>query len=292
MNSLRIARFSVFAFFTITGASVTFWAVHIPYVEDKLQISHAVIGGILLVFGAGSLTAIQIVGHFIDRFGSKAATTFSGVFLGLTMFLPGLANDPFWLGFALYLMGIGVGATDVAMNAQAVEVEKAYKRAIFSTFHAMWSIGGLIGATLGGLALASGLEMQTTMSLAAIATIIISMILGPTLLQNPSIEKPLVESTRKTAKFLALFGSLEQWRELQLLPKEQVVTGQLFITRELLKAHLRKHPSPLWFLQAPWELQDCLSTSWFLKREEFLLFDMVLWFPQLEPSCSYSPLLL
>ena len=200
MNSLRLARFSVFAFFTIAGASITFWAVHIPYVEDRLGISHAIIGGILLVFGAGSLTAIQIVGHFIDRFGSKAATTFSGIFLGVTMFLPGLAQDPFWLGFALYLMGIGVGATDVAMNAQAVEVEKAYKRAIFSTFHAMWSLGGLLGATLGGAALVAGFEMQLTMSIAGGATIIISILLGPALLDRPVLEKVTQEIDSKSDK--------------------------------------------------------------------------------------------
>ena len=200
MNSLKLARFSVFAFFTIAGASITFWAVHIPSVEDRLDISHAVIGGILLVFGAGSLTAIQIVGHFIDRFGSKTSTTFSGVFLGATMFLPGMAQDPFWLGFTLYLMGIGVGATDVAMNAHALEVEKAYERPIFSTFHAMWSIGGLIGATLGGAALVAGFEMQTTMSLAGAATIVISLVLGPTLLDRPVLEKAALEVNSKSEK--------------------------------------------------------------------------------------------
>jgi predicted MFS family arabinose efflux permease len=150
VSALQKARFAVFAYFTIAGAAVTFWAVHIPFVENKLDISHAAIGTLLLVFGGGALTAIQLVGNLIDRVGSRTATFLSGTFMGVMLFLPGLADTPLFLGVALFLLGIGVGATDVAMNAHAVDVEKAYQRPIFSAFHAMWSFGGLIGASIGG----------------------------------------------------------------------------------------------------------------------------------------------
>jgi MFS family permease len=175
VSALQKARFAVFAYFTIAGAAVTFWAVHIPFVENKLNISHAAIGTLLLVFGGGALTAIQLVGNLIDRVGSRTATFLSGTFMGVMLFLPGLADSPLFLGVALFLLGIGVGATDVAMNAHAVEVEKAYKRPIFSAFHSMWSFGGLIGAGIGGLALANSLDMQTTLSAAAIATLVIAI---------------------------------------------------------------------------------------------------------------------
>jgi MFS family permease len=91
------------------------------------------------------------------------------------LFLPGLATTPWFLAVALFLLGIGVGATDVAMNAHAVDVEKAYQRPIFSAFHSMWSFGGLIGASLGGIALANNLDMQTTLSAAGIATLFIAI---------------------------------------------------------------------------------------------------------------------
>jgi MFS family permease len=175
VSALQKARFAVFAYFTIAGAAVTFWAVHIPFVENKLNISHAAIGTLLLVFGGGALTAIQLVGNLIDRVGSRTATFLSGTSMGVMLFLPGLADSPLFLGVALFLLGIGVGATDVAMNAHAVEVEKAYKRPIFSAFHSMWSFGGLIGAGIGGLALANSLDMQTTLSAAAIATLVIAI---------------------------------------------------------------------------------------------------------------------
>ena len=175
MSALQKARFAVFAYFTIAGAAVTFWAVHIPFVESKLDISPAAIGTLLLVFGGGALTAIQLVGNLIDRVGSRTATFVSGTFMGIMLFFPGLADTPLLLGFTLFLLGIGVGATDVAMNAHAVDVEKAYQRPIFSAFHAMWSFGGLIGASIGGVALANELDMQTTLSGAAIATLFIAI---------------------------------------------------------------------------------------------------------------------
>jgi MFS family permease len=75
------------------------------------------------------------------------------------------------------------------MNAHAVEVEKAYGRPIFSAFHAMWSLGGLIGATLGGFALASNFEMQATLSLAAIGTLLVSILMRTWLLPDSPNQK-------------------------------------------------------------------------------------------------------
>jgi MFS family permease len=198
VNSLQKARFAVFAYFTIAGAAVTFWAVHIPYVENKLDISHSAIGALLLVFGAGALTAIQLVGNLIDRVGSKTATSLAAVFMGLMLFLPGFANSALFLGVGLFLLGIGVGATDVAMNAHAVEVEKAYGRPIFSAFHAMWSFGGLLGASIGGIALANELDMQTTLSAAAILTLLIAITMRSWMLpDNPNQKKAAVAANKK-----------------------------------------------------------------------------------------------
>lgn len=195
MTKLRRARFAVFAYFTMCGAAVTFWAVHIPYIETKLEISHSVIGGLLLAFGAGALTAIQVVGNLVDRVGSRTATYLASIFMGLMLFFPGLTTSTWTLAAALILLGFGVGSLDIGMNAHAVEVEKAYGKPIFSAFHAMWSFGGLIGAGLGGLALANGMQMQLTLSIAAGAIILLSIALRNWMLpDNPN------QSNSKTAE--------------------------------------------------------------------------------------------
>ena len=43
-------------------------------------------------------------------------------------------------------MGIVTGMLDVAMNAQAILVEQEYKKSIMTSFHALFSIGMMIGA--------------------------------------------------------------------------------------------------------------------------------------------------
>ena len=54
----------------------------------------------------------------------------------------------------LVLLGGLVGGMDVAMNANAVAVERRMGRAIMSSCHAWWSLGGLAGAATGGLLIA------------------------------------------------------------------------------------------------------------------------------------------
>jgi MFS family permease len=73
------------------------------------------------------------------------------------------------------------------MNAHAVEVEKAYGRPIFSAFHAFWSLGGVIGAAVGGAALAAGLPMVVTLSSLGIFCGVIALLLNAWLLDNPKI---------------------------------------------------------------------------------------------------------
>jgi predicted MFS family arabinose efflux permease len=197
MTSLQKARFAVFAYFTIAGAAMTFWAVHIPYVENKLEISHSTIGGLLLVLGAGALTASLVIGQFIDRVGSRTATFTAAVFMGLMLFLPGFAAEEIVLGLSLFGLGFGIGATDISMNAHAVEVEKEYGRPIFSAFHAMWSFGGLLGATLGGLALANNLEMQVTLAIAGIFTLIVAICMRGWLLPDQPNQQRANEVNRE-----------------------------------------------------------------------------------------------
>ena len=158
------ARVAVTFLFVFTGAATTAWAVHIPVVKEHFNLSNAQVGWVIMMLGLGAVTSMQFMGQIVDKRGSKFGTVFAGICASVAVILPALATNVYMLCAALFVFGFFLSATDVSMNAQAVELEKRYGRPIFSAFHAYWSIGCFIGATLGGAALAAGWPMIATLS--------------------------------------------------------------------------------------------------------------------------------
>src|SRR4029453_11718176 len=68
------------------------------------------------------------------------------------------------------------GGLDVAMNAQAALVEQRYARPIMSSFHGLWSIGGLAGAALGGLIATEGGMVRTHLLGVAVAATLLALV--------------------------------------------------------------------------------------------------------------------
>jgi MFS family permease len=93
----------------------------------------------------------------VSRYGSKQISTGSSLLLCLSVALLGLASNGATLATALFIFGAFAAAMDVSMNAQGVEVEKGLGAPTMSRFHGMFSLGGMIGAGLGGVAAAHGI---------------------------------------------------------------------------------------------------------------------------------------
>lgn len=154
----RAARFAVALCFFLAGALFASWVTRIPAVETALGMSHATLGLVLLTSSIGALIAMPLTGACIARFGSRAIAQATVVLYCAS--LPGLAlaQSPFQLAIALFILGAFYGGLDVAMNAQAVAVERSYGRPIMGSFHALFSLGGLAGAAVGGLVVEAGIS--------------------------------------------------------------------------------------------------------------------------------------
>lgn len=188
MTILQRARVSVYVYFLLCGSAVTVWATHIPEVEKLFGISHAQIGILILLVGAGALASMQFVGSMVDKHGSAKTLTITSIALGLALCLPGFSPNYLTLAITLFVLGGTIGAIDIAMNAQALLVERAYGRPIFSSFHAMWSIGGVLGTAVAGTALAMKFAMALTMSTWGIVTLAIGLIFSKSLLPQENIQ--------------------------------------------------------------------------------------------------------
>lgn len=153
-GALGRARWAIALVFFLNGAVVGVWAPHIPLVKERLAIGPGLLGLALLGAAAGALVAMPLAGMLMGRFGSAAVTRVSTFAFCAALPLPVLAPDVALLIAALVFFGMSGGAMDVAMNAHAIAVETRLPRPAMSSFHGMYSLGGLIGAGVGGVLLA------------------------------------------------------------------------------------------------------------------------------------------
>ncbi|MYV54812.1 MFS transporter, partial [Streptomyces sp. SID3212] len=162
-RSLRAGRLATFAYFVLAGFIMGMWIVHIPVIEHRTGISHAVLGWLLLLLGAGAFGGMQLAGPLTDRFGARTVVPAGAALCAASLVLPGLAVDVWTLGGALLLLGVGNGCLDVSMNAHAVQVERGYGRPVMSAFHAWFSIGGVLAALIGAFTLGRGWSAAATL---------------------------------------------------------------------------------------------------------------------------------
>ncbi|MDX2167668.1 MAG: MFS transporter [Deltaproteobacteria bacterium] len=166
-TQLQRARVAVAAVFFVNGAVLASWVPHIPFVKARLAIGDGALGVVLLAMACGALCALSIAGWLVARHGSRRVTCAAGYGLCALMPLPVLAAlalpaampraAPGLVALALFALGAANATLDVAMNAQAVVVETNYARAIMSSFHGLFSLGGLAGAAAAGIATQLGL---------------------------------------------------------------------------------------------------------------------------------------
>ncbi|MEW2522674.1 MFS transporter [Actinacidiphila alni] len=181
-RSLRAGRLATFGFFALNGFVLGMWIVHIPAVEHRVGISHAVLGWLLLLLGGGGFAGMQLAGPLSDRIGARKVVPASAVLCSAAVVLPGLATNPWALGAALLVLGFGNGCLDVSMNTHAVQVERGYGRPIMSAFHAVFSVGGVVASLLGALTLKLGWSPAATLGAAAVVAIAASLLATPALL--------------------------------------------------------------------------------------------------------------
>jgi MFS family permease len=159
-----------------SGFAFASWAARIPQVRDRLHLSPASLGLVLLALAIGSLIALPLAGVVVHRFGSRRAVASTAVLLGVAFVIIALGYlvgvVPVFAG--LFLAGFANGTWDVAMNVQGAMVERHLGRAIMPRFHAGFSVGTVAGALVGAAAVAGNVPVTAhLLVVAALVTIVI-----------------------------------------------------------------------------------------------------------------------
>lgn len=182
----RRARAAVFGVFGVNGFLFAIWVVHIPSVERRTEISHSTLGSLLLILAVGAIIGMQTSGPLSDRFGSNRLVTIAGVGLSCALLGPALSTHVVALGASLFVFGMFNGALDVSMNSQAVDIERLYPRPIMSSFHALFSVGGVLGSLVGAVTLSADVPLTVSMGSAAVLGVASMALCRPFLMADAS----------------------------------------------------------------------------------------------------------
>jgi MFS family permease len=138
-------RIAVKIAFFVNGFIYANWSSRLPRIQEIYHADYGRIGLVLLSLSVGAVAAMPFAGWMIIKNGSRRITLITAILY--CIFVPLIPLLPNFISLlALYLfMGVATGMLDVAMNAQAIVIERAYNRPIMTSFHALFSIGMMIG---------------------------------------------------------------------------------------------------------------------------------------------------
>jgi MFS family permease len=148
--SRKIHRRAVGALFFLLGLCFASWASRIPSVQQKMGISEAELGGVLLAIPLGQLLSLPLAGWLVAKEGSRKVVLWGVGLYAVALVGLGWASSLYQLVPCLVLFGIGGNLTNISVNTQAVGVERFYQhKPIMASFHGLWSLAGFVAAAVG-----------------------------------------------------------------------------------------------------------------------------------------------
>ncbi|MFG3230094.1 MFS transporter [Streptomyces antibioticus] len=144
---LRRGRASLAFSFFAQGAAFALLVTRIPAIQDRYGVSDALLPAFLaavpVLAGAGSVATEQLV----KRLQASALLRWSQPVVLLALVGVGAGDTMLQLAVSLAVFGLSVGVLDASMNMLGVSLQRAYGRSIMLSFHAAYSLGGIVGAS-------------------------------------------------------------------------------------------------------------------------------------------------
>ncbi|MFJ8537310.1 MFS transporter [Streptomyces sp. NPDC093591] len=145
---LRRGRASLAFSFFAQGVAFALLVTRIPAIQDRYGVSDALLPAFLaavpILAGVGSVTTERLV----KRVPPSRLLRWSQPVVLLALLGVGAGQRMVELGLALAAFGLAVGVLDASMNMLGVSLQRSYGRSIMLSFHAVYSLGGIVGASL------------------------------------------------------------------------------------------------------------------------------------------------
>ncbi|WP_062947028.1 MFS transporter [Brachybacterium sp. sponge] len=173
---VRRARLAVGALFLTNGALLANLLPRYPEVKAQLGMENSVYGLALAAFPAGAILAGLAAGALIRRIGSAALATLGTVLTATGLLAAAWAPGALWFALALLAAGAFDALTDVAQNAHGLRVQRHLGRSAINSFHALWSLGAVIGGAMAAAAIALEMPLRTHLLLSGILFSVVALL--------------------------------------------------------------------------------------------------------------------
>jgi MFS family permease len=181
----RRARIALSLLFLTNGAIFANLLPRYPRIKADLGLSNAALGTAIAAFPLGALIAGLAAGSLIHRFRSSRVGVTGTLMTGLAILATGLAGNWWALAAALFVAGALDAIVDVAQNAHGLRVQRRYGRSILNSFHALWSIGAVLGGLMGSAAAGWDLPLELHLGVSAVVFGLIALASYRYLLPGP-----------------------------------------------------------------------------------------------------------
>jgi MFS family permease len=179
------ARYATSAVFLLFGVALGAWTARIPAIKHHLGLTDGELSLVLLSFAAGAIAGMQLSGRVVDRYGSGRIMPVLAIAEGAVLVAPAFAPTLLALALALFAFGAVHGMLNIAMNANAVEIQRDWQKPIITSFHAVYSLGGFLGAAIGGLFAFAEASVATTFIAVGAGVIVIALLVRRRILLAP-----------------------------------------------------------------------------------------------------------
>jgi len=200
------ARVAVALLFLTNGAIFANLLPRYPAIKEALGLSNAEFGIAVASFPLGALVAGLAAGALIRRFRSSRVAVAGTILTALGVLAAGLSPQWALLAAGLFLAGAMDAITDVAQNSHGLRVQKLYRRSILNSFHAVWSIGAVLGGLMGAAAAGLGVPIGVHLGASAALFVVVSLVAYRLALRGPEPVEA-VAAASPTAKLRSVRGA-------------------------------------------------------------------------------------
>ncbi|MGO2311911.1 MFS transporter [Brachybacterium tyrofermentans] len=176
LPEVRRARGAVAAMFLTNGALLANLLPRYPEIKGELGLANSTYGLVLAAFPAGAILAGLGAGALIRRVGSAPLAVAGTILTAIGLCAASWAPVAGLLALALLVAGASDAITDVAQNAHGLRVQRRYGRSIINSFHAVWSIGAVLGGSMAALAIALDVPLRVHLSVSGALFAVISLV--------------------------------------------------------------------------------------------------------------------